>query len=78
MNNSTILITSAAGNLGGLLADFLQNRNLHLLTHKKEVSEALKNRPNIKIFKADLAEKETLYPAMNYTKQDNLRYIRML
>ena len=64
MNNSTILITGAAGNLGGLLANFLQNRNLHLLTHKKSVSEDLKNCPNIKIFKADLAEKETLYPAV--------------
>jgi len=50
--NPTILITGAAGNLGGLLANFLQDRNLHLLTHKKEVSENLKNRSNIQIFKA--------------------------
>ena len=64
MNNSTILITGAAGNLGGLLANYLCNRNLHLLTHKKEVAQTLKNRPNIKIFKADLMQKETLYPAM--------------
>ena len=64
MNNQTILITGAAGNLGGLLANSLQNRNLHLLTHKTEVSEDLKNRSNIKIFKADLEKKETLYPAM--------------
>jgi len=64
MNNPTILITGAAGNLGGLLANYLQDRNLHLLTHKKEVADELKNRPNIKIFKADLARKETLYSAM--------------
>jgi len=62
--NNTILITGAAGNLGGLLANFLKDRNLHLLTHKKEVAEELKNRSNIKIFKADLAKKETLYLAM--------------
>jgi len=64
MNNNTILITGAAGNLGSLLAKHLQNRNLHLLTHKKEVQEELKNRSNIKIFKADLAQQETLYPAL--------------
>ena len=65
MNNSTILITGAAGNLGGLLSSYLQDRNLHLLTHKKEVAEALKNRSTVRIFKADLAKKETLYPAMD-------------
>jgi len=64
MNNPTILITGAAGNLGGLLANFLQDRDLYLLIHKKDVGEKLKNRPNIKIFKVDLARKETLYPAM--------------
>ena len=64
MNNPTILITGAAGNLGGLLANYIQERNLHLLTHNKEVAEDLRNRPNIKIFRADLAQKETLYPAM--------------
>ena len=64
MNNPTILITGAAGNLGGLLATYLQDRNLHLLTHKKDVTENLKNRDNILVFKADLAKKETLYPAM--------------
>jgi len=62
--NKPILITGAAGNLGGLLANHLQDRNLHLLIHKKEVNEELKNRSNIRIFKADLAQKETLYSAM--------------
>ncbi|MCL1932448.1 MAG: NAD(P)-dependent oxidoreductase [Candidatus Azobacteroides sp.] len=64
INSPTVLITGAAGNLGGLLANYLQDGNLHLLTHKKEVADELKNRLNIKIFKADLAQKETLYPAM--------------
>ena len=62
--HSTILITGAAGNLGSLLAKYLQDRSLHLLTHTKEVAEELKNRSNIRIFKADLKQKETLYPAM--------------
>jgi len=60
----TILITGAAGNLGGLLANHLKDRDLHLLTHTKEVSKELKNRSNIQIFKADLGQKETLGPAM--------------
>ena len=61
---NTILITGAAGNLGGLLAEYLIDRYLHLLIHKKDVAENLKNRDNIHIFKGDLAKKETLYPAM--------------
>ncbi|MFA6875137.1 MAG: NAD-dependent epimerase/dehydratase family protein [Parabacteroides sp.] len=64
MSNPIILITGAAGNLGGLLASHLKGRNLHLLTHKKEVAEEVKNSSNSKIFKADLADKETLYPAL--------------
>lgn len=64
MPNNKILITGAAGNLGGLLSCHLQNRPLHLLTHKKEVAGELKGCSNIRIFKADLSQKETLYPAM--------------
>lgn len=64
MNNSEILITGAAGNLGSLLAKTLKDRNLHLLIHNKEVDEELRNRPNIKIFQADLEKKESLYPAL--------------
>jgi nucleoside-diphosphate-sugar epimerase len=58
----TILITGAAGNLGGLLAEYLKTEelNLNLLIHKKDVNEDLKNRNNIKIFKADLSDKNTL------------------
>ena len=64
MDNSGILITGAAGNLGGLLANHLKDRNLHLLIHRKDVAQELKKSPNIKIFRADLAQKETLYSAM--------------
>ena len=60
----TILITGAAGNLGGLLATHLIDRPLHLLTHKKDVAAELRLRPGIRIFKADLAQKETLRPAL--------------
>ena len=75
MNNNKILITGAAGNLGSLLSKHLQNRPLHLLTHKKDVCEELKNCSNIKIFKADLAQKETLYSAMKPINQ-RFRYNR--
>ncbi len=64
MNRQTTLITGAAGNLGGLLALHLKERPLHLLTHKKDVSPELRDRPNIRIFKADLAQKESLLPAL--------------
>ena len=59
-----ILITGAAGNLGNLLAQHLKDDEtleLNLLTHKKEVKENLKLQNNLHIFKADLADKQTLY-----------------
>jgi len=63
MNNKlNVLITGAAGNLGGLLAEHIKLNsqiNLSLLTHKKDVAESLKG-TNIKVFKADLMQKETL------------------
>jgi len=59
-----ILITGAAGNLGGLLASHLRERPLHLLTHKKDVAEELRSRPNIRVFRADLAQSDTLRPAL--------------
>lgn len=57
-----ILITGAAGDLGGLLAENLKNKNveLNLMVHKKDVSPSLKGLDNVKIFEADLAEKNTL------------------
>ena len=36
MMNNTILITGAAGNLGGLLANFLKDRNLRLKAASKK------------------------------------------
>ncbi len=59
-----ILITGAAGNLGNLLAQYLQDQPLNLLIHKKDVEANLKAKNNIKVYKADLAKKETLYPAL--------------
>jgi len=62
----SVLITGAAGNLGGLLAEHLKTTeiNLNLLIHNKDVIKDLKNRNNIKIFKADLSKKETFDSAL--------------
>lgn len=62
-----IAITGAAGNLGGLLAQGLKTRNvdLNLLIHKKDVDSNLKNRDNIKVFKVDLADPDTLSDALS-------------
>ncbi|MCD7899727.1 MAG: NAD(P)-dependent oxidoreductase [Bacteroides sp.] len=62
--NKTILITGAAGNLGGLLAHHLKEKNLHLLIHHKDVDNDLKGQPNIQIYRADLAKRETLTAAL--------------
>ena len=62
-----LLITGAAGNLGGLLAKYLfenHQHELHLMIHKKEVCDELRDQPSIKIFKADLGKKETLKPCV--------------
>lgn len=64
MNNGITLITGAAGNLGGLLASHLRDSNLNLLAHRRDVADELKNRPGIRVFKADLAQKDSLYPAV--------------
>lgn len=57
-----IAITGAAGNLGGLLAHGLKDRevSLNLLTHNKDVDGDLKNRGNISVYKTDLAKEDTL------------------
>ncbi len=62
----TVLITGAAGNLGGLLTDYLKDTGLilNLLIHKKDVNPGLKNAANINIFKADLEHKDTLTNAL--------------
>lgn len=67
MCNQTIAITGAAGNLGNLLAQSLKDRDdarLHLLYHKKEVEDNLKDKKNIRAFKTDLANPDTLNDAL--------------
>ncbi|MCL1943599.1 MAG: NAD-dependent epimerase/dehydratase family protein [Candidatus Azobacteroides sp.] len=61
-----VLITGAAGNLGSLSARYLKDKplELNLLIHRKEVDPMLRFKENIRIFRADLAEAETLYPAL--------------
>lgn len=61
-----ILITGAAGNLGGLFACRLLNDQmlLHLLIHHKDVLPELKSRDNVKVFRADLAVPESLGEAL--------------
>lgn len=61
-----IAITGAAGNLGGLLAQGMKDLdvNLNLLIHRKDVSDDLKNKKNISIFKVDLANDKSLIEAL--------------
>ncbi|MEI6123507.1 MAG: NAD-dependent epimerase/dehydratase family protein [Bacteroidota bacterium] len=62
----TVLITGAAGNLGGLLANYLKDTgtNLHLMIHHRDVAPELKTRANITVFKADLEHPDTLTSAL--------------
>ncbi len=57
-----VLITGAAGNLGGLLAKHLTESNvqLNLMMHKKEVCPEVSNKNNVRVFKADLSKPDTL------------------
>lgn len=61
-----VAITGAAGNLGGLLAQGMKDMdvNLNLLIHTKDVSDDLKEKDNISVFRTDLARKETLFDAL--------------
>lgn len=62
-----LMITGAAGNLGGILAKSLMNNpevRLHLMIHNKDVSNELKNNGNVRIIKADLNNKSTLENAL--------------
>jgi len=62
-----ILITGAAGNLGGLLSFHLKDYSdlfLNLLIHHKDVCPELRNLTNAKVFKADLSDKDTLHSAL--------------
>lgn len=61
-----VLITGAAGNLGGILAKHLkpnQKVNLYLMIHKKDVDPELKDK-KIKLVRADLSDIETLRNAL--------------
>jgi len=61
-----VLITGAAGNLGSLLAVHLKNNELllNLMIHKRDVLSSLKTEKNINIFRADLADKNSLDDAL--------------
>jgi len=60
-----ILITGAAGNLGLLLTRHLLpgHYNLNLLTHNRSLPADVASAPNVKVFRADLAQPATLAPA---------------
>jgi nucleoside-diphosphate-sugar epimerase len=62
----TILITGAAGNLGGLLARYLAKggHKLRLMYHRKPLPPELEEAPNVSPIQADLAKPETLSPAV--------------
>lgn len=61
-----IVITGAAGNLGGLLANRLVNEDvtLNLLYHNKEVEKQLNENSKVTTYNVDLARKETLKEAL--------------
>jgi nucleoside-diphosphate-sugar epimerase len=61
------LITGAAGNLGGLLAQHLAARGheLRLMHHRRPLPESLRRAPNVEAIQADLANPETLRPAVD-------------
>ncbi len=61
-----VLITGAAGNLGGLLARRLapSGRPLRLMYHHRRVSDTLVGLPNVELVQADLADPRTLPAAV--------------
>lgn len=63
----TILITGAAGNLGGLLAHHLltSGSRLRLMQHRRPLPDTLRRAPNVEVVHADLAVPETLPPAVD-------------
>ncbi len=60
-----ILITGAAGNLGSILARHLlpSDHALHLLIHQRELPFEVASHSNVSVFKADLADLDSLSPA---------------
>lgn len=63
----TTLITGAAGNLGGLLAQHLVagGHHLRLMRHRRPLPDSLQRAPNVEPVLADLANPETLHPAVD-------------
>jgi nucleoside-diphosphate-sugar epimerase len=63
----TVLITGAAGNLGGLLARHLipGGHPLRLMYHRTPLPTDLANAPNVSPVRADLADPRTLPPAVD-------------
>lgn len=62
MGEQTVVITGAAGNLGGMLAKAMVNDNvmLNLMIHKRDIADGLKKAENVKVFHADLSNKSSL------------------
>ena len=62
----TVLITGAAGNLGGLLARHLvpSGQPLRLMVHRRRLLEDLLRAPHVIPVQADLAKPQTLGPAV--------------
>lgn len=62
----TILITGAAGNLGGLLAHHLMRggHQLRLMYHRKPLPQEVAAAGNVRGVQADLADSRTLAPAL--------------
>lgn len=65
-NHPTVLITGAAGNLGGFLARHLQSKAypLRLMFHTTPLDGDLADAPNVAPIQADLARPETLEAAV--------------
>ncbi|KAA0256093.1 MAG: NAD-dependent epimerase/dehydratase family protein [Acidobacteria bacterium] len=63
----TVLVTGAAGNLGGLLARSLAGTDvaLRLMVHRTPLPPDLLAAPNVAAVRADLAEPKTLGPAVD-------------
>ncbi|MFA6562711.1 MAG: NAD-dependent epimerase/dehydratase family protein [Verrucomicrobiia bacterium] len=66
-HHPTILITGAAGNLGGSLARHLAEggHNLRLMWHRKRLPDEVVRSANVSSIQADLADPTTLLPAVS-------------
>ena len=62
-----VLITGAAGNLGGLLSEYLKDSGLqlNLMYHKKEINPELRKLPNVNTYKVDLIDKSSIGSALS-------------